>query len=72
MLLHNILGTHQRGAHPQNQKDDPPLVNVQLLCGADENCSNFSRAAKQQKDLLNNYFKHLGALPGGEDLKMNH
>ena len=50
VVLNEILSTHQvGGARPQNLQDNLSSINEQLLCGADENFSNTSRAAKQQK-----------------------
>ena len=45
------------------------LENEPLIYGADENCWNPSRKAKQQRDLLKNFFNHVGALAGQEDLR---
>ena len=43
-------------------KANEPVVGV-----PDENCRNPSREAKHQRDLLNGYFSHIGALAGQEE-----
>ena len=61
-----------RRRSPPNRQDDLPTINEHLLCGADENCRNPSRVAKQQ----NNYLRitlttlvhWLGKRRGSEDV----
>ena len=71
VVLHTMLRSHQGGAdRPPSPADNiQPPQNDQGEQGQDENCRNPSREAKDQQDLLKDYFNHLGALAGQEDRK---
>ena len=64
-----MLRSHQRGAdRPPTPADDiQPPQNDQGDQGQNKNFTNPSRKAKQQRDLLKDYFNDLGALAGQED-----
>ena len=64
-----MLRSHQGGAHrPPSAADDiiAPQTD-QGVQGQHENLRNQSREAKHQRDLLKDYFNHVGALAGQED-----
>ena len=67
-MLHCILGTHQVGVAraPTTTGDAEAIGNEPVVYGADENCRNLLGEAKQQQDLLKDYFNHIGALAGSE------
>ena len=52
-----------RKSTPAIQPTGRPAINEQLLAGADENCRNPSRVAKQQRYILKEYFNQ-GVLCG--------
>ena len=69
VVLHNMLSSHQGGAdRPPSPADD-----IQLPQGDQgeqrhhENLRNPLREAKHQRDLLKDYFNHVGALAGQDD-----
>ena len=69
VVLHNMLRSHQGAAdRPPTPADDiqPPQAD-QGEQGHHENLRNPSREAKHQRDLLKDYFNHVGALAGQED-----
>ena len=59
------MRTHQSGDQPPNPTDSLADTNEQLLDGADENYTYFSRVAK--RNLLKDYFNHGGALCGQDE-----
>ena len=68
VVLHNMLRSHHGGA------DRPPILVDDIQPQGDqgeqrhhENLRNPSREAKHQRDLLKDYFNHVGALAGQED-----
>ena len=69
VVLHNMLRTHlsglARAPHPQDEV--AAIVSEPVVCWAVENWRNPSREAKQQRDLLNDYFNHISALAGQEE-----
>ena len=69
VVLHNMLRSHQGGAdRPPTPADD--IVTPQADHGEQghhENLRNPSREAKHQRDLLKDYFNHVGVLAGQED-----
>ena len=64
-----MLRTHQgRADRAPTQADDiAALQNEQVVYVPDGNYRNASRESKHQRDLLKDYFNHLGALAGQED-----
>ena len=69
VVLHNMLRSHQGVAdRPPTPADDiqPPQAG-QEEHGHHENLRNPSRETKHQRDLLKDYFNHVGALAGQED-----
>ena len=69
VVLHNMLRSHQgEGDRPPTPADDilAPQAD-QGEQGHHENLGNPPREAKHQRDLLKNYFNHVGALAGQED-----
>ena len=69
VVLHNILRSHQGGAdRPPTPADEiqPPQAD-QGEQRHNENFRNPSMEAKHQRDLLEDYFNHLGALDGQVD-----
>ena len=68
-VLHNTLRANQRRADrattPAN--DVVALQNGQAVYMPDENCRNLLGDAKHQRDLLKDYFSHVGTLAGQED-----
>ena len=69
VVLHNMLRSHQGGAdRPPTPADDiQPQQGDQGEQRHQENFRNPSREAKHQRDLLKDYFNHVGALAGQED-----
>ena len=69
VVLHNMLKSHQGGAdRPPTPADDiQPPQGDQGEQRHHENFRNPSREAKHQRDLLKEYFNHVGALAGQED-----
>ena len=69
VVLHNVLISHQGAADRSSTPADdiqPPQAD-QGEQRHRENLRNPSREAKHQRDLLKDYFNHVGALPGQED-----
>ena len=69
VMLHNMLRSHQGGAdRPPTPADDiqPPQGDPGEQ-RHHENLRNPSREAKHQRDLLKDYFNHVGAPAGQED-----
>ena len=69
VVLQNMLRSHQWASdRPPTPADDiePPQTD-QGEQGHHENLRNPSREAKHQRDLLKDYFTHVGALAGQED-----
>ena len=68
-VLHNLLRTHQDGANRASTTADDitALQNEQHEYVSDDNYRNPLRNAKRQRDLLKNYFNHLGALAGQKE-----
>ena len=69
VVLHNMLRSHQGGAdRPPTPADDiQPPQQDQGEQRHHENLKNPLREAKQQQNLLKDYFNHVGALAGQED-----
>ena len=69
VVLHNMLRSHQGGAdRPPTPADDiQPPQGDQGEQRHHENLRNPSREAKHQRDLLKDYFNHMGALAEQED-----
>ena len=69
VVLHNMLRNYQGGSdRPPTPADDmQPPQGDQGEQRRNENLRNPSREAKHQRDLLKDYFNHLGALAGQED-----
>ena len=69
VVLHNMLRSHQGGA----DRPPTPADNIQPPQGDQgeqrhhENLRNPLREAKHQRDLLKDYFNHVGQLAGQED-----
>ena len=66
VVLHNMLRSHQGGG----DRPPTPADDVQVPQGEQrphEILRNTSREAKHQRDLLKDYFNHVGALAGQED-----
>ena len=53
-------GRVDRALTPSN--DIAAIANEQVIYALGENCRNPSRGAKHQRDLLRDYFNHIGAL----------
>ena len=68
VVLH-MLSTHQGRADmaPTKTNDELALQNGQVVYVPDDNYRNHFREAKHKRDLLKNYFNHMGALTGQED-----
>ena len=64
-----MLRTHQCGADRASTplNDTVALQNEQVVYVPDDNYRNPSRKARHQRDLLKDYFIHLGVLAGKED-----
>ena len=69
VVLHNMPRSHQGGAGiPPTPADDIVAPQAdQGEQGHHENFRNPLREAKYQRDLLKDYFNHVGALAGQED-----
>ena len=69
MALHDMLRSHQVGAdRPPTPADDIQAPQVdQGEQGHNRNFRNPSREGKHQRDLLKEYFNHVGALCGKDD-----
>ena len=68
VVLHNIWRSHQGGADiPSTPADIQPPQGDQGEQRHQENFRNPSREAKHQRDLLKDYFNHVGVLAGQED-----
>ena len=66
VVLHNMLRSHHGGA----DRPPTPADNIQPPQGEqrhNENLRNPSREAKHQRDLLKDYFNHVGVLARQED-----
>ena len=68
-VLHNMVRTHQCGTDrvPTPANDVETLQNEQAVCVPNENYRNHLKEAKHQRELLTDYFNHMGALAGQED-----
>ena len=64
-----MLRTHQgRADRALTQADDIAAIqNEQVVYVPDDNYGNPSREVKHQRDLMKDYFNHLGALAGEDD-----
>ena len=64
-----VLRTHQGGLDraPNPADDIAAIANEAAVYVPDENYRNPLREAKHQRDLLKEYFNHVGALAGQED-----
>ena len=60
-----LLGTLDRAPTPTN--DVVALQNEQVVYVPDDNYRNLLKEAKHQRDLMKDYFNHVGALTGQED-----
>ena len=69
VVLHNMLRTHQGGADRASTPGNDVAVeqNEQDVYVQNENYRNSSREAKQQRELLKDYFHNVEALAGQED-----
>ena len=69
VVLHNMLRSHHgRGDRPSTPADEIVAPQAdQGEKGQHENFRNPLREAKHQRDLLKDYFNHVGALAGQED-----
>ena len=69
VVLHNMLRSHQGTVdRPPTPADDiQPPQGDQGEQRHHENLRNPSREAKHQRDLLKDYFNHMGALAGQKD-----
>ena len=69
VVLHNMLRSHQGAAdRPPTPADDiQPPQGDQGEQGHQENFRKPSREAKHKRDLLKDYFNHVGALAGKEE-----
>ena len=69
LVLHDMLGSYrgEKTGHFTPADDIQPPQAGQVEQGQNENLRNPSREAKNQRDLLKDYFNHLGALAGQED-----
>ena len=69
VVVYNMLRTHQGRADrlPTQANDVAALQNEQVMYVPHDNYRNPSREAKHQRDLLKNYFNHMGVLAGQED-----
>ena len=68
-VLHNMLTTHHGGANraPTPANDAVTQQNEHAVYVPNENYRNPSREAKHQRELLKEYFSHVGALAWQED-----
>ena len=64
-----MLRTHQgrAGRAPTPAKDVAAQQDEQAVYAPNENYRNPSREAKHQRELVKDYFNHVGALAGQED-----
>ena len=69
VVLHNILRTHQGGVDRAHTPADDitSIGNQPVVYVPDENCRSNLREAKHQRDLLKDYFNHIGVLAGEEE-----
>ena len=69
VVLHNMLGTHHGGIDRATTSANhvAALQNEQVVYVPNDNHRNPSRAARYQRELLNDYFNDVGALAGQED-----
>ena len=69
VVLHSIMRTQQGGADrvPSPANAAAALHNEQAVYVPNENYRNPLREAKHQRELLIDYFSHIGALAGQED-----
>ena len=69
VVVRNMLRSHQRAAdRPPTPADDiQPPQGDQVEQRYQENFRNPSGEPKDQRDLLKDYFSHMGALAGQED-----
>ena len=66
VVLHNMLRSHQGAADTPADDIQPPQAD-QREQRHHENLRNPWREAKHQRDVLKDYFNHVGALAGQED-----
>ena len=66
VVLHNMMRTHQGGANraPNPGNDGAAQLNEEAVCVPNDNYMNPLREAKHQRELLKDYFNHMGALDG--------
>ena len=72
-MLHNMLRKHQGGSGraPTPKNSLAALQSEQVVYVPNDNYRNPSREAKNQSELLKDYFNHMVALAGqrGQDLR---
>ena len=69
VVLHSMLRTHHGGAdrEPTPGNHVAAQQNEQTVYVPNEKCTTPLREAKNQRELLKDYFNHMGALAGQED-----
>ena len=69
VVLHNMLRAQQGGANraPTTANDVVAQQNEQVVYVSEDNYWNPMREAKHQRELLKDFFNHLGALAGEEN-----
>ena len=67
VVLHTRLRTHQGGTDRKPTPANDVVTPEKVVYVPDDNYKNPSREAKHQRELLKDYFSHLGALAGHED-----
>ena len=68
VVLHMLRTHHGEGTRAPALADDiAALQNEQAVYVPNENYINSLREAKYQRELLKDYFNHIGALAGQED-----
>ena len=69
VVLHNMLRTHlgKEDREPTSGNDAAAQQNERAVYVPNENYRNPSREAKQQRELIKDYFNHVGALSGQKD-----
>ena len=70
VLLYNVVRTNQGRVvrAPTTANDVAALQNEQVVYVSDDNYRNPLREAKHHQNLLKDYFNHLGALAGLDDM----
>ena len=67
VVLHNMLRTYQgRAIRAPTPADDIAALQNEQVVYVPDNYRNASGEVKHQRDLLKDYFNHLGALAGQE------